>query len=88
MNKEIDIGLSIRRTLQNNGQSISWLARQVNCDRCNLRKQLFKAQLDVNLLLRISIILKTDFLPNILLSFTNLSPENNNNEVILYLVLW
>jgi len=57
----IDIGAAIRLKMSEQGATIAWLAQQVNCDRSNLRKQLLSAQIYPELLLRISVALKTDF---------------------------
>ena len=43
------------------GTTIAWLARHTNCDRNNLRKQLNNTHIYPELLLKISIALKTDF---------------------------
>ena len=43
------------------GTTISWLAQKVECDRSNLRKQLYNKHIYPELLLKISIALKTDF---------------------------
>jgi len=58
---EIDIGFAICKKLNEYGTSIAWLARQVQCDRGNLHRQLQKPQIDTELLAKISIALKTDF---------------------------
>ena len=57
----IDIGSSIRQKMNEQGTTIAWLAQQVNCDRSNLGKQLQKGHIYPELLLKISIALKTDF---------------------------
>ena len=57
----IDIGLIIRQKMSEQGTSIAWLARQINYDRSNLGKQLQSRQIYPDLLLKISIALKTDF---------------------------
>jgi len=56
-----DIGSAIRKKMSEQGATIAWLARQVDCDRSNLGKQLQKAHIYPELLLKISIALKTDF---------------------------
>ena len=58
---EIDIGIAIIKKLNEYGRSIAWLARQVQYDRGNLYRQLHKPQIDTELLVKISIVLKTDF---------------------------
>jgi hypothetical protein len=57
----INTGFAIRSQLKKNGQSIAWLARQLDCDPSNLRKQLNTAHLYSDLILHISIVLKKDF---------------------------
>ena len=59
--QNIDIGLFIRRKMSEQGTSIAWLARQVDCDRSNLWKLLHHKHIYPELLLKISIALKTDF---------------------------
>ena len=58
---DIDIGSSIRQKMEEQGTTIAWLAQRVNCDRSNLGKQLQKKHIYPELLLKISIALKTDF---------------------------
>jgi len=60
-NIHIDIGLAIRRKMSEQGTSFAWLARQVNCDRGNLHRQLHNAHIYPELLLKISVALKTNF---------------------------
>ena len=57
----LDIGFAIRQKMSEQGATIAWLARKVNCDRSNLGKQLQNAHIYPQLLLKISIALKTDF---------------------------
>ena len=56
-----DIGFAIRQKMSEQGATIAWLARQTGCDRSNLGKQLQKTHIYPELLLKISIALKTDF---------------------------
>ena len=58
---KINIGFVIRKKMSEQGTTIAWLARQINCDRSNLCKQLQNAHIYPELLLKISIALKTDF---------------------------
>jgi len=60
-NINIDIGLAIRQKMSEHGTTIAWLARQVNCSRSNLHRQLHHEHIHPELLLRISITMKTDF---------------------------
>ncbi len=57
----IDIGLIIRRKMDEYGTSVAWLAKQVGADRSNLGKQLQQKHIYPELLHKISITLKTDF---------------------------
>ncbi|MDR1347652.1 MAG: XRE family transcriptional regulator [Prevotellaceae bacterium] len=61
MEDKIHIGKLICNKLKENGRSVSWLARQVYCDRSNLRKMLKNNHIYSELLLRISIALDYDF---------------------------
>ena len=60
-NANIDIGLAVRNKMREQGTTIAWLARQVKCDRSNLYKQLHHTHIYPELLLQISIALKTNF---------------------------
>ena len=61
MNKKIHIGNLIREKLNENGQSASWLARKVHCDRSNFNKILQKDHIDTKLLLHISEVMNINF---------------------------
>ena len=58
---DIDIGVAVRQKMSEYGTTVSWLAKQVGSDRGNLHKQLHKKHIYPELLLKISIALKTDF---------------------------
>jgi hypothetical protein len=58
---DIDIGLAIREKMSRQGTTIAWLAREVKCDRGNLHKHLHSKHIYPELLLKISITLRTDF---------------------------
>ena len=58
---QINIGLAVREKMSEQGTTITWLAKQVSCDSSNIRKQLYKKHIYPELLLSISIALKTDF---------------------------
>jgi len=60
-NIQIDIGLAIRQKMSEQGTSIAWLAQQVDSDRSNLGKQLQNTHIYPELLLKISVALKTNF---------------------------
>jgi len=60
--KDIDIGRLIVLVLKNKERSVAWLARNVGCDASNLAKTLKNGRyIYTDLLLRISIVLETDF---------------------------
>ncbi|MDR1761033.1 MAG: hypothetical protein LBR55_01140 [Bacteroidales bacterium] len=63
---DIHIGRAVRHHLQQHGTSMfylanAWLARQVECDQSNLCKHLQHPHVYPELLLKISLVLKTDF---------------------------
>ena len=60
-NTYIDIGFAVRQKMSEQDISIAWLARRVNCDRSNLGKQLQNKHIYPELLLKISVALKTNF---------------------------
>ena len=60
-NIHINIGLAIRQKMSEQGTSISWLARQIGYNRSNLYRQLHNEHIYPELLLKISIALKTNF---------------------------
>ena len=57
----MNIGKHIEETLRKQGQSASWLASQIPCERTNVYNIFKRKSLDVRLLMRISVILKYDF---------------------------
>ena len=57
----INIGLAVRQKMSEQGTTIAWLARQVDCDSGNLHKQLQKFYIYPELLERISVALNFDF---------------------------
>ncbi len=59
--KDLDIGLAIRQKMSEYGTSVAWPARQVGCDRGNLHRQLHSRHIYPELLMKISIALKTNF---------------------------
>ena len=61
MSEEIHIGKLIRKKWEEDGHSVSWLARKMSCDRTNIYKIFEKKHIDVVQLLRISLILNHDF---------------------------
>ncbi|MBR1809746.1 MAG: XRE family transcriptional regulator [Paludibacteraceae bacterium] len=59
--EEIHIGHIIQSELRRQGRSVTWLARQIPCDRTNVYDIFRRDNIDVKLLLRISRILNHDF---------------------------
>lgn len=57
----MQIGERIRRRLDEQGNTVVWLARQLSCSRTNVYKIFEKSNLDTGLLMRVSVILKYDF---------------------------
>lgn len=58
---QIHIGTLIERELRRQGRAATWLAGALFCDRSNVYKLFKKKSLDTDLLLRISVVLRTDF---------------------------
>jgi DNA invertase Pin-like site-specific DNA recombinase len=61
MRNSIHIGELIRDRLKDEGRSVLWLAKKLNCDRTNVYKIFRKSNIDVIQLLRICIVLNFDF---------------------------
>ena len=59
--QKIDLGFIVRQKMDEQGTTVAWLARRVNCDRGNLHKQLNNIHIHPELLLKISAALKTNF---------------------------
>jgi len=58
---DIHLGNLIYNKLKDERRSVSWLAGQIHCKRNNIYKIFSKSSIDTDLLLRISLALKTDF---------------------------
>ncbi len=56
------IGREIQRELHRQERTVSWFARQLNCDRTNVYDIFKRNNIDVQLLIRISQILHHNFL--------------------------
>lgn len=61
MTNEPHIGHLIKEELRNQGRTITWLAKQLDCSRQNAYKILNRPWIYTDLLLKISIILDYDF---------------------------
>lgn len=57
----IHIGSLIRNKLEEDGRSASWLAKKIHCERGNIYKIFGKSSIDTALLLKITLVLKTNF---------------------------
>ncbi len=55
------IGILIKEELEKQERSITWFARKLSCDRSNIYRLFQKESIDMNLLVRISILLGKDF---------------------------
>ena len=73
----IHIGEEILKQLKIQQRSIAWLAKKVNCDRSNLRKQLFLQHINTELLYQISTVLDKDFF----VSFSNQLAEDKQSLI-------
>ena len=67
------VGILIKKELEKQERSISWLARKLSCDRTKIYRLLQKYSIDTYDLARISILLSHDF-------FADLSQELKNAE--------
>ena len=80
-NTQIDIGLAVRQKMSEQGTTVAWLARQIDYDRSNLYRQLHHAHIHPELLLRISIALKTDFF-SLYSQRLRQTVENKQNKIL------
>jgi len=76
---EIHIGSLIRNKLKEDGRSVTWLAKKIHCKRDNVYKIFDRTSVDTELLLRISLVLKTNFFAY-LSDFFNEKIINNNDH--------
>ena len=61
MQDEIHIGNLIKNKLKEDGRSALWLAKKINCERTNIYKIFEKPSINTSLLLKIALLLKTNF---------------------------
>ncbi|MDR2065926.1 MAG: helix-turn-helix domain-containing protein [Prevotellaceae bacterium] len=61
MNDEINIGKLIHEQLKKDGRKVSWLAKEIYCDRSHLYRIFKQNSIDTGLLMRISNALNCDF---------------------------
>ena len=57
----LHVGQLIKQELKNQGRTVSWLARELNCSRSNLYVIFEKSTLDTSVLMQISQLLGVDF---------------------------
>ena len=57
----IHIGQVIRQRMEQQGKTVSWLARQYGCSRVNMYKIFDKPSIDTAMLMRFSLLLDYDF---------------------------
>ncbi len=67
------IGQLIREELKQQGRTITWFAKAINCDRTNIYNIFARESIDTNLLTRISKALNKDF-------FEILTQELNSDQ--------
>lgn len=60
-NQPFSIGQLIKDELIRQERTVTWLAHQVNCDRRNIYHIFSRADIDTDMLFRISLALHTDF---------------------------
>ena len=61
INRAMHIGSLIREQMEQQGRSVSWLAREYGCSRVNMYKIFDKQSIDTQSLLRFSVLLGYDF---------------------------
>lgn len=59
--QRLHIGRLIRAKLEEKGQTVTWLARQVPCSRTNIYKIFDRPSIDTDMLARLSVIMGFDF---------------------------
>lgn len=57
----IHIGRLIRQELRNQGYTVTWLTKELNCSRSNVYKLFEKPTLDSSVLMQLSRLLNVDF---------------------------
>lgn len=63
--KDFHIGKMIQQELENQGRSVSWLAKSVYCGRSNIYKLFERETVSVAMLMRISEVMGHDFLKDL-----------------------
>jgi len=73
----IHIGRLIRQELQNQGYTVTWLAKELNCSRSNIYKLFEKPTLDTSILMQISKLLNVNFFRCYVDEVERLMPEED-----------
>lgn len=68
---ELHIGQMVERELRHQRRSVAWFASQLFCDRTNAYKLLKRRNIDIEQLIRISVILNHNFFDEIASSIGN-----------------
>lgn len=68
---ELHIGQMVERELRHQRRSVAWFASQLFCDRTNAYKLLKRRNIDIEQLIRISVILDHNFFDEIASSIGN-----------------
>lgn len=77
------IGQRIRAELDRQGHTVTWLARQINCDRRNVYDIFRRATLDTQLLYTVSIALRHDFFSELSASLRDDLRHQQKNDLLL-----
>ena len=64
-NKDLHLGMEVKRRLKNRGMTVSEFARRINCSRNNVYNIYKRRYIDIELLQTISVVLEYDFIHNI-----------------------
>lgn len=73
----IHIGQLIRQELRNQGYTVTWLAKKLNCSRTNIYKLFDRPTLDTSVLLQISKLLNVNFFRYYVDEVERLMPEKD-----------
>lgn len=78
---EIHIGNRIKQVLDEQGRSITWLARKINCSRENLYKMFKNSWIHTDRLQKISVALNHDFFKEYSKLFEKQKSVNKNSNI-------
>ena len=71
MDIKVHIGTEIRRVLNEQKRSVSWLAEEIGCDNSSLGRRLNNEHINTKLLYKVSIALKNNFFEYCAKAFTD-----------------